>query len=158
AGAGDRVKLRALALLGELGRDAPGGTRLDDASAARERSLQELAALLTTAPDIARAGDMVVSRLDPAHMLELVDALSVKEPRRAAALVNELLLRNDVDERHRCALRRIRAPLREPHQRPQAPPGRQPVATAMIGRHPTGKRAIVASRRIPGSRPSQHRA
>jgi tetratricopeptide (TPR) repeat protein len=159
---GDPVKLHALALLGDLGCPAPGGTRLGDASAAQERSERELIAMLTTAPEVAHAGDMLVTRLDTQEMLALVDRLSAKEPRRALRLLDELLLRNDIDDSSRRELKRIRAPLRDRQSSrtagaSTAPPGGQPVATAALGRHAGGRRIVVASRKLVRD-PSRYRA
>jgi Flp pilus assembly protein TadD len=160
---GDPVKLHALALLGDLGCPVPGGTRLDDASAAQEHSERELTTMLTTAPEVAHAGDMLVTRLATQEMLALVDRLSAKEPRRALRLLDELLLRNDIDDSCRRELKRIRAPLRDRRSSRTAgawaapPPGGQPVATAALGRHAGGRRIVVASRKLVRD-PSRYRA
>ncbi len=156
-GVGDPAKLRALSLLAELGGDPPEGARLDDASSAEEHSVRELASLLSTAPEIARAGDMLVCRLRGDEMLALVDALSTREPRRTVPLIDELLLRNDIDEHGRRQLKRIRAPLRDRQKRQTPPPGRQPVATALIGCHANGSHIVVSSRRVLGRPSRQYR-
>lgn len=151
------VKLRILALLGELGSEA---REWDKGSAVEERSVRELALLLATAPGVAQAGDIVATRFAGKEMLALVETLCTKEPRRVTRLLDELLLRNDIAEHCRRELKRIRAPLRarDQHTVSAPPPGGQPVATVTAGQHASGRRVVVASRKLVRRASRQYRA
>lgn len=142
----ESARLRALGLLSELGRALPVGTSLAPLTENLERSIEELSSVMTSASGVALAGDMLVRRLPPHEMLALVEALSVQEPPHAFALLSELLLRNDLHEPARRALKQLRAALREHCSSGIRPPS-EPVATATIGRHGSGRQVVVAWRK-----------
>ncbi len=157
----DNRKVLALALLTELEADLP-PVELSDLGATRERSLHDLAACLDSPAEVARAAHLLLSRLRESEVVELVDELAEAEPGQAEALIDELLVRDDVSERCIAELRQIRAPLIEdptqaaPHavDRP-APRAR---TSFWLGRTANGSTVLVAARRRPGSRPVRRRA
>ena len=150
---GSPARLRALGLLADLGQPLPAGAGLQRSATEVERSIRELTSQLTDAAGVARVGD-TLARLMPAHeMLVLVDALCTNRAEPAVLLIAELLLRNDLEEPVRRQLKRMYAELRT-GDGPVRAPGGQPVATAVLGRHADGSRAVVAwrliERRAPG--------
>lgn len=148
--------LRAMSLVAEL--EPPAGVQ-----PAPEESLRALIAGLRTPADVALTAHHLVTHLDEDEMLDLLDALSDGEPRRALLLTDELLLRNDLGERCRSALRRVRAPLDDrrhslgAHWPPRPRAGRGPALNVRMGQHDSGRRVIIASRTVPGSRPRRLR-
>jgi len=149
----EALRKRAAALLGEIG-DSEEQTAADDPSSMRDRSLRELARCLDTAAEVARAADLLVVQLDDEELLSFLDDFAASEAPRAAALIDELLVRDDLDERTRSELRRLRAPLRTPHKttRPAAR------ATVRVGEHEDGRCVIVGTVRRDGSRPVRYRS
>ena len=148
--------LRALAMLADL--DPPA-----EARGSADEPLRELIAGLRTPADVALAADRMVTDLEANELLDLLDALSDGDPRRALLLTDELLLRNDLDERCKSALRRVRAPLDDrrhslgAHWPPRPRAGRRAAASARVGRHDSGRLVVIASRTVPGSRPRRLR-
>jgi tetratricopeptide (TPR) repeat protein len=145
------ARCRAAALLADIA-----GEILDHhaaPAALRDHSLRELARRLDTAAEVARAADLLAGQLEDHELLDFVDDFAASEPRRAAALLEELLARDDVEEPTRSELRRLRAPL----PRPDAP-ARMPGAYAYVGAADDGRVAVVAAVRRPGSRPARYRA
>jgi tetratricopeptide (TPR) repeat protein len=171
----DTAKVRASALLSDLdGEPAP--VDLADPEAASERSLHQLAAYLTSPAEVASAADMLIEQLDPIDLLDLVEGMASTEPARARILLEELLVRGDLDDRVASELRRIRAPLRALPVRATAPGDDAdddlgaPISLAAVadaarpvsvrlGTSADGRRSVlVAVQRLSGSRPVRQRA
>ncbi len=106
----DGVKVAALSLLADLDEPAP-APRFADPADVHRRSLSDLAELLTSAPDVALAGDLLLEQLDGEDLIDFVDGLIQSRPTRASHLVDELLGRTELDAGVRAELRRIGAPL-----------------------------------------------
>lgn len=158
---GEGAKMRALALLTDLGGDLPESTHVTDIGAIHDRSLTQLAECLTNREEIARAADMLCGQLSTTELVQLVDALCLRAPERALPLIDEMLLRADVDERGRSELRRLRAPLRDRFRTGTPLPARQrsrAETVTRIGRNENGRMVVTASRRRRGSRPPRWRA
>ncbi|RMH42731.1 MAG: hypothetical protein D6689_07275 [Deltaproteobacteria bacterium] len=161
AGARDRViaalreppnaaRDRARDLLGEIH-----GTAHDATEADRARSLRRLAACLDTPAEIARAADLITHQMPPADLLDFVDEFAGDQPARAAALVDELYVRDDIDDRTRSELRLLRAALPADHGAARRSP---PVRTvARTARAADGRCAAIATARRRGTRPPRFR-
>jgi tetratricopeptide (TPR) repeat protein len=80
--------------------------------------------------EVAQVADRMLSALEPMALALLVEELGEQDPARALRLADEFLLRNDLDDPTRHALRRVRAPLQltVPLAR-SARPGRKPAAS-----------------------------
>lgn len=161
------VRLRAVGLLGDLDQPMPGRVRIHRSADDIQRSIGDLSALLTTPAGVAQAGDTLARRLPAHEMLALLDALAVRTPTEAMPLIAELLLRNDLDEPVRRELRRLRAELLsqnpdwgQGHALAMEPSAarRSAVATATVGRHADGQRALVAWRIVARTKPRRYRA
>jgi hypothetical protein len=150
--AGDEAKIDGLGLLAELGEDsAP--TRFADPAAIQRRSVEQLADHLSgAAAEVASTADMVLHQLPPDDLLDLVEALADQAPDRAARLVDELLVRLDIDAALRSDLRRIGAPLRRTPAAP-APLGRPSLLAVLAD--DTGRTVVAVCRR--GDTPRQWR-
>lgn len=156
----DVSKLRALALLEELGIATQDTPALRDPAAARAKSLRDLAGCLATRPDIARAADLLVEQLSPGELCEFIADLSNAQAPEAAALSVEILLRDDIDERTLSEIRRLSAPLlcdRELADEARAAPRVARSCRTKIARHKDGRVAVVARARRTGSRPPRWR-
>ena len=157
----DNRKILALALLTELDAELP-PIHLEDIGATRTRSLRDLASCLDSPAEVARAAHLLLTRLEESEIVELVEELVEAAPHRAEALIDELLVRDDVSERCRAELRQIRAPLLVDATRPglAARPRRRPAqrSTFWLGRAANGSTVLVGARRRPGSHPVRHRA
>ncbi|HWM86757.1 MAG TPA: hypothetical protein VNO33_12985 [Kofleriaceae bacterium] len=161
ASASDRTKMRAIALMAELGAEPPESPALTDPEAARRRSSRELALCLGTPADVARAADQLLEQLSPLELLGLLDELVETEPGSALILLDELLVRDEPDEDCRHELRQRRAAAR------QLAPAAAPLRGRRVGRdavlcraavHADGRRILLASERQPGCRPVRRRA
>jgi hypothetical protein len=157
-GAADLAKLRALTLLAELGADLPGEAQLADPDAARRRSLRELALCLATPAEIARAADHLLEELAFDDILDLFDDLAGSEPTSALLLIDELLVRDELDEACRRELRQRRATASQ-SAAPLAPraTARRAAPRTRFARHSDGRRILLASGRQLGSRPPRMR-
>lgn len=160
------ARLRALGLLADLDQPIPVGLALHRSPEDIQRSLGDMSALIATPAGIAQAGDTLARRLPAHEMLALLDAMSVRAPTEALPLIAELLLRNDLEEPARRELRRLRAELISQHPDwgiPRMLPletavaSSTAVATATVGRHASGKRALIAWRVDGRSRPRRYR-
>lgn len=141
----DELKCAALTLLSDL--DEPAlRAHFTDPDAIHRRSLGQLAELLSSTADVAMAADLLVTQLDGDPLLELVDALTQAEPARARHLIEELLVRSDLDAAIRGELRRIGAPLALIAPAPLAEPRRGPARLEVL-RHPAGRAVVLVSRR-----------
>jgi tetratricopeptide (TPR) repeat protein len=159
-GVADRTRMRAIALLAELGTDPPEDAPLADPESARRRSSRELALCLGTPADVARAGDHLLEQLSSAQLLDLFDDLVEGEPGSALILLDELLVRDGLDEDCRHELRQRRAAARQ--LAPRAAPLRwrrraSDAVACRAGRHTDGRRILMVSDRQPGSRPARRR-
>jgi tetratricopeptide (TPR) repeat protein len=155
AGAPDRAKLRALALLAELGASPPEDAELSDVDSARRRSQRELALCLSTPADVARAVDHLVEQLCESELLAFVDDLLDNDPGCALALLDELLVRDEIEDACRHELRQRRAAARQ--IAPAAAPrtwrrGTAAGVTCRGARHPDGRRILLVSEREPADR------
>ncbi|HKE19726.1 MAG TPA: hypothetical protein VKB80_32840 [Kofleriaceae bacterium] len=164
ARASDRSKLRAIALLAELGAEPPDDASLADPESARLRSSRDLALCLGSPADVARAGDHL---LDPDHgmsereLLDLFDDLIEADPGAALLLVEELLVRDEIDDTCRHELRQRRAAARQLAPAASPPRWRRRPSDALSCRaapHRDGRRVLLVCERQPGSRPPRRRA
>jgi hypothetical protein len=154
----DDAKIDALALLAELGEVSVPASFADPAAIQR-RSVEELVGHLTTTESIASAAALVSEGLEPAAIVELVEALSEIAPAAAQRLVGELGARVDVDPELRGDLQRVTAPLALVDPRGAAG-DRAPDAAALaprpslveIHRHPAGRIVVAIARRVPDQR------
>lgn len=157
-GGSDGAKLRAIALLAELDAELPNDAELADPDRARRQSLGELATCLREPAEIARAADQLADDLADDDLLGLLEDLIDSEPYSALALIDELLVRDHIDELLRQELAARRAAARLAASAP--PPRRQRRATSpttRFARHSDGRRILLASTRQAGSRPTRFR-
>jgi tetratricopeptide (TPR) repeat protein len=154
AGTSDRDKLRALALLAELGATPPEDAELADVDSARRRSQRELALCLATPADVARAVDHLVEQLCESELLAFVDDLLDSDPGCALVLLDELLVRDEIEDGCRHELRQRRAAARQ--NAPAAPrTWRRRIGTGVTCRaasHPDGRRILLVSEAEPADR------
>jgi tetratricopeptide (TPR) repeat protein len=141
----DEAKVSILALLAELGEPTTAATFRDPREIHR-RSLGELAQLLTCRPDVALAADLLVSQLDGDALLELVDALARTAPARTRHLVDELLLRPELDAGLRGELVRVAAPLALVESEPLVDPPRRAPRVFLL-RHDNGRTVAIVLRK-----------
>jgi tetratricopeptide (TPR) repeat protein len=153
----DPAKVSALALLTELDAPLPSSTHIEDLHGVQERSLHQLAACLDGASDVARAADLLCDQLDGDELVEFVDSLTELEPRRSMPLLDELLLRDDLDERSRIGLRQVRAPLVDRRRARRVPEADGPAVSVRTGLHRSGRIMVIASQRLRGSQPPRWR-
>jgi tetratricopeptide (TPR) repeat protein len=156
----DLAVMRAIALLAELGAEPPEDAALSDPDEARRRSSRDLALCLGTPAEVARAGDHLLDNLSGGQMLDLFDDLIDTEPGAAIVLLDELLVRDELDEGLRHELRQRRAVARQlaPAAAPLRSRRRQRIAPACrAGYHADGRRILLAEGRQPGSRPPRLR-
>jgi tetratricopeptide (TPR) repeat protein len=151
--ASDEAKIDGLGLLAELGEEsAP--TRFADPAAIQRRSVEQLADHLRgPAAEVASTAEMVLHQLPPDDLLDLVEALADSDPERAIRLIDELLIRLDVDAALRSDLRRIAAPLRRPRPalgHPGEPLGRPSLLAVLAD--DTGRTVVAVCRRGDGPR------
>lgn len=151
---GDRARVRCMRLLHAIDAELPDVCEVDDLGALRDHSLRELASCLDSAAEIARAADLLVTQLEDEDLLDFVDDFADGEPARAAALLDELLVRANLDEVMRAELRRVRAPLPAPAALAAEPTDRPEIH---CGRHPDGREVVVVVARRPRSRPARYR-
>jgi hypothetical protein len=151
SGSNDRERARAQALLADLDGEGVAGN-----TAVRDRSLRELARCLESPAEVARAADLLLPQLAADEPLEVLDAFGTSEADRAAALLDELLVRDDLDERTRSELRRLRAPLRV--ERRPAPTATRARPAVQVAVHPDGRELVVAIARRGAARPPRYRA
>lgn len=158
--AADDAKVVALGLLSELGEHAD--VRFADPAAIRVRSAVALAQHLETPADVAGAADLMVQQLEPADMVQMLEAMADAAPGAAHRLAAELCARLDVaaDVRDRvAAVAAALAPTPELiHQvvdePPDVPPGIAAALDRRTGTHvaivadATGQRVVIASRRM----------
>jgi len=158
--AADLPKMRAIALIAELGAEPPDDAALTDPEAARRRSSRDLALCLGTPADVARAGDHLLDHLEPAELIDLFDDLVDSEPVSALVLLDELLVRDGLDEDCRHELRQRRAAARQVVPSGATPRWRRRSRDAIRCRaacHADGRRILLASDRQPGCRPPRRR-
>jgi tetratricopeptide (TPR) repeat protein len=157
--ASDRTRLRAIALLAELGAELPDDTALADPEGARRRSSRDLALCLGTPADVARAGEHLVEQLDEGALVDLFDDLIDSDPGSALILLDELLVRDELDDTCRHELRQRRAAARQ--LAPEAAPmrARRPgdAISCRAANHADGRRILLVSERQAGSRPPRRR-
>jgi Tfp pilus assembly protein PilF len=151
--ASETARMMSIALVAELGGGSvAGGPAAADRT--QRASIEELARHLGSPADVARAADHLATSLDPGDLLELVDALCAIEGARAEALVDELLVRDDLHEQVRSLLLRLAAPVRDRRRRRPRP---RTAPRACLGEKPGVTSVLVASIRLPGSRPERRR-
>lgn len=125
------------------------------------QALRALVGTLRTAADVALAADRVLVELDGDEVIALVDELGDSDPVRAIWLADELLLRNDLGEHIRHALRRVRAPLDESgvarSQAPHGQAGQLAQVAVLLGRNPGGRQVVIASRPLGAPTPDRVR-
>jgi Tfp pilus assembly protein PilF len=147
----DDARITVLAMLADLGeRDVSAdAVSFHDPGEVHRRSLAELAELLGCRPDVALAADLLVTQLDGDALLEFVDDLTRSAPVRARHLIDELLIRTDLDPSVRGELVRVAAPvaLIDPAPLVEPPHGRARLAAL---RHPSGRTVVVVARRDAG--------
>jgi hypothetical protein len=151
AGGGDEAKLAALSLLAELG-DETATAQFEDPREVHKQSLAKFASQLASPAEIASAADLLVSRLPPEEIVELLEAFSETDPDRARALGDELAARVDLDVSARGEVSRVVAPLRlraageRAARSPARPLGRPALLTGL--RHLDGRVVIAVARRV----------
>lgn len=147
----DDAKVAAISLLGELGERVSATasvTSFRDPGEIQRRSLSELAELLTNAPDVALAAELLITQLEPDALLDFVDGLAQAQPARTRHLVDELLGRTELDAGLRSELRHVTAALALVSPAPLVePPRGKPRIVAL--RHPSGRRVVIVGRRDP---------
>jgi Flp pilus assembly protein TadD len=150
------ARMRVLSLLARIGVELPATVTIPNLFTLRDRSLRELASSLDSAAEVARAADLLVTQLDDDDLLDFCDDFVTREPASAAALLDEMLGRDDVGEQTRGELRRLRAPLAVG---PRSHAGRGPGGRPMVqgGRHRDGRHVLVAVTPRPGV-PRRYRA
>jgi tetratricopeptide (TPR) repeat protein len=141
----DDAKCVALALLAELGEPATHAS-FHDPRSVTQRSLGELSELLTRRSDVALAADLIVTQLDGDGLLELVESLAQSQPGRTRHLVDELVLRTDLDPDLRSELVRVAAPIALVAPEPLHEPARRAPRTLLL-RHKNGKSVSIVLRR-----------
>jgi tetratricopeptide (TPR) repeat protein len=142
----DRRRAVALALLGELGAPLPATVRLLEDRATGARSLGELVRGITEPGDAARAADAFLAAAEGRDLVAMCRRLVSSEGARGAAILEELLARDDVAPSFRHSLAPLRAALG------RVPPMGLRASRVLVGVGPAGT-AIVATRRRAGSRP-----
>ncbi len=150
----DDRKVLALALLTELGETLP-TIHLQDLDGAHEQSMRELARCLVSPATVARAVDLLLTRLDVDELISLLESMSTTDCQRAATILDEVLLRDDISGACRDELRRLRAPLPAASR---ARPSSRTKTELLLGDGPSGATIIIAVRRRRGSRPLRKRA
>lgn len=86
--------------------------------------VEQLQTLPRRAPDIAHAGHLLATQLEPDDMLAVIDQLGAVDPARALDLMDELRIRNDLDESEHAQVRRLRAEICALSGLPARPPTR----------------------------------
>jgi tetratricopeptide (TPR) repeat protein len=158
AGAGERAVARGAALLAELGAEPADGGDAAGGEAALRRSSRELALCLGTPADVARAGEHLLAELSPEQLVELFDDLLAAEPGSALILLDELLVRDGLDEECRHELRQRRAAARQlaPAARPLRWRRRsRDQLSCRAASHPDGRRILLVTDRRRGRPPRQ---
>jgi tetratricopeptide (TPR) repeat protein len=138
----DPIKVRAVALLVELGESTPDQAVLSDPASARRRALGELAGHLRSPEELARAADYLRSTMLQEELSTFLDDLIEAAPVAAVGLIEELLVRDDLEDTLRTELRGLRATL-VCGPRPRTAPEGAPVKCA-TGSHPDGRRVALA--------------
>ncbi len=110
-------------------------------------SIESLAEQLQHAQDAAAIAGAFLDQLDDDELLAMLDAFSLRAPRKALALLDEFLLRDQLSEDCRRAMRHLAAPLRVRGRSSRLPSCRaaRPI-DVRIGRHPSGRSLVVALR------------
>ena len=139
----DDAKVAALAVLADLGE--PVAATFRDPGEVHRRSLADLADLLTCRPDVALAADLLVQQLEGDALLDFVDGLAQTAPRRTRHLVDELLVRTDLDPALRAELLRVAAPLALVDPEPLAAPPRRPSQVTIL-RNAGGRTILIVTR------------
>jgi len=157
----DASKLRALALLSELDAAMP-DTQFHDLQEVHNRSVRQLAACLTSPAEVAQAADMLIGQLEDDELANFVDQLATSEPDRGELLIDEMLVRDDLEGGIHRELRRIRAELAiertEPSPQKHKNGDSRRKTHVCIGRREDGRTVIVASQRKANTRPVRWRA
>ncbi len=146
ANTSDEIKIRAIAVVAELNLELPPAASLKDPDRARLASVADLAACLRSREDMARAVDHLLDSLAGEEIIGFVDDIVKVTPPVAAALVDEILVRDDLPTELRRQFRVLRASLpadREPVDRAELSAVR-----AMIGHHRDGRRMALAWARV----------
>jgi len=148
----DEAKLRALALLTELGADQV-PTRLRNPQAARAHSMRKLAASLSTLAEVAQAASMLSAQLDDDELPVFLRNLSDADARGGALLAAELLVRDDLAPSVRAELE----PLVAGGPRPAFKASRAK-RHVRIAHHPDGHSLVIAWARRPRAQPARYRS
>jgi tetratricopeptide (TPR) repeat protein len=157
----DRTRMRAISLLAELGTEPPDDVELADPEAAQRRSWSELSLCVGTAAEVARTCDELIEQLAADELLALFDTLVDAEPGSALVLLDELLVRDELEEpcRHELRLRRAAATQLAPSAAPLRPRRRpRDAVSCRAAVHADGRRILLVSDRQPGCRPPRRRA
>lgn len=153
----DEAKIAALGLLSEFGEHAD--VRFADPQAIRVRSSMALASHLRTAAELAGAADLMVHRIAPGNLVQLLEVMAEAEPNAAHRLATELGQRLDVpgDVRDRITLLAATiapkiAPEAEPAE-PAAPGGLCiDLVHAAVLVDAAARLVVIASRQLAGAR------
>ena len=150
--ASDRAKLRALAMLADLGEESV-DARLADPQAARAESMKKLANSLSTQVEIAQAASMIVAQLPEEDLVSFMrDLIDVDSP-GGCALTSELLIREDIDPGVRAQLEPLltdAAPKKLPKPRSKR--------RSLVARHTDGHALLISWARRRKTDPPRYRS
>jgi tetratricopeptide (TPR) repeat protein len=144
----DDTKIRAISIIAELELPVPETALLRDPNRARRVSVAELLSCLKTRADMARAADFIVMNLPQDDILGFMEDIVMSAPALAAELLEEFLVRDDIDSEVRQELRVIRASLAH---LTVAPSAHRPSVRIMIGQHRDGRRLAIGWARMQGT-------
>lgn len=153
--ASDGKKALALALLGELGAELPDHITLRDPESLRAESVRDLVASLIEPADVARTIDLLVEQVGPPDLPPFLGEMVDVAGGAVAPLIDEALGRDDLPRDVLDEIRELREKIEAPAPAPAPPRGR---VNVVVGRHPDGRRAVLAARRRRGSDPPRLRA
>jgi len=150
--ASDEAKLRALALLSELGADQV-PAQLRNPQAARARSMRKLAASLSNQADVAQAASMLAAQLGDEELAVFLRNLRDADARGGAMLASELLVRDDLVPGLRAELEHLVAGGPRPIFKTS-----RAKRHVRIARHPDGHTLLIAWARRPRAQPTRYRS
>jgi len=153
----DEAKVAALGLLSEFGEHAD--VRFADPKAIRVQSSMALASHLGTAAELAGAADLMVHRVAPGNLVQLLEVMAEAEPNAAYRLATELGQRLDVPGDVRDSIMLVAATI-APKTAPAAAPA-GPAAPGCLCIDPvhaavlidaSARLVVIASRQLAGAR------
>ncbi|MBP9206181.1 MAG: hypothetical protein KBG28_19570 [Kofleriaceae bacterium] len=143
----DVGKVAALGVLAALDA-APVNPEFVDPGSVQRRSAVQLARHLETAADVASAAQLMVEQLDADETRAVIAAMLDESPARGRRLAGELAARLDLEPELRGDLRRAAAATPSDGAAADRILPARPASTLAMYVHPSGRRAIVASKRV----------